>query len=110
LVEAPISAVLPNGRVVSGTVDRLLIGDARVRVIDYKTGRQVPRDASEVPDYHLKQMAAYQAALAVIFPDHAIEVALLYTGGPVLIALDDAALARGKRGLAAAEQSLVADG
>ncbi|NTS64124.1 double-strand break repair helicase AddA [Sphingomonas sp. HHU CXW] len=110
LVEAPISAVLQNGRVVSGTVDRLLIDEARVRVIDYKTGRQVPRDASAVPDYHLKQMAAYQAALAVIFPDHAVEVALLYTGGPVLIPLDDAALARGKRGLAAAEQSLVADG
>ena len=48
LVEAPISAVLPNGRVVSGTVDRLLIGDTRVRVIDYKTGRQVPRDASHL--------------------------------------------------------------
>ena len=110
LVEAPISAVLPNGRVVAGTVDRLLIGDTRVRAVDYKTGRRVPRDLFEVPDYHLKQMAAYQAALAVIFPDHAVEVALLYTGGPVLIPLDDAALARGKRGLATAEQSLAADG
>jgi len=48
--------------------------------------------------------------LAVIFPDHVVEVALLYTSGPLLIPLDDAALARGKRGLAAAEQSLVADG
>ncbi|SEK57877.1 DNA helicase/exodeoxyribonuclease V, subunit A [Sphingomonas palmae] len=110
LVEAPISAVLPNGRVVSGTVDRLLIGQRHVRVIDYKTGRQVPRGAPDVPDYHLKQMAAYQAALEIIFPDATVDVALLYTSGPVLIPLDAAALARGKRGLAAAEQSLAADG
>ena len=110
LVEAPISAVLPGGRVVAGTVDRLLIGADRICVVDYKTGRQVPRSPAQVPDYHLKQMAAYQAALAVIFPDAAVEVALLYTSGPVLIPLDEAALARGKRGLATAEQSLVADG
>ncbi|WP_019517238.1 double-strand break repair helicase AddA [Sphingomonas sp. Mn802worker] len=110
LAEAPISAVLSTTRVVSGTVDRLLIEDGRVRVIDYKTGRQVPRDATQVPDYHLKQMAAYQAALQVIFPDRVVEVALLYTSGPVLIPLDAAALTRGKRGLAAAEQSLVTDG
>ena len=36
----------------------------RVRVVDFKTGRQVPAGADAVPPYHLRQMAAYAAALA----------------------------------------------
>lgn len=106
LAEAPISATLPDGRVIAGTVDRLLLDKARVRVIDYKTGRHVPPDADAVPDYHLAQMAAYRAALAVIFPGRAIEVALLYTAGPQLIELPDALLAAAKPRFAAREQSL----
>jgi ATP-dependent helicase/nuclease subunit A len=106
LAEAPITAVLADGTVVSGTVDRLLVGATRVRVVDFKTGRQVPAHPDEVPVYHLRQMAAYAAALAVIFPDRAVEAALLYTAGPSLIELPDAWLDRYKPGLAAGEQSL----
>lgn len=106
LAEAPISATLPDGRVIAGTVDRLLLDEARVRVVDYKTGRHVPADAAAVPDYHLAQMAAYRAALAVIFPGRTVEVALLYTAGPRLIVLPDALLAAAKPRFAAREQSL----
>src|SRR3546814_18974394 len=42
LAEAPIAAVTPDGSVITGTVDRLLVTDERVRVIDFKTGRAVP--------------------------------------------------------------------
>ncbi|WP_286771470.1 3'-5' exonuclease, partial [Sphingomonas sp. 66-10] len=73
LAEAPISAVLADGTVVAGTVDRLLVTDTTVRVVDFKTGRQVPRSVDEAPTYHLRQIAAYVAALAVIFPGRAIE-------------------------------------
>ena len=44
LAEAPIAATLPDGRVVAGTVDRLLVEDGRVSVIDFKTGRVPPSD------------------------------------------------------------------
>jgi ATP-dependent helicase/nuclease subunit A len=87
LAEAPIAATLPDGRVVAGTVDRLVVEEERVRVVDFKTGRQVPRDAGSVPEHHRRQMDAYAAALAVIFPDKRIETALLYTSGPKLIDL-----------------------
>jgi len=76
-----------------------------VRIVDFKTGRQVPRDVSEVPPYHLRQMAAYAAALAVIFPGRRIEAALLYTGGPLLLPLSADLLARHKPSYRAAEQS-----
>ena len=87
LAEAPIAATLPDGHVVAGTVDRLLVERERVRVVDFKTGRQVPRDPAEVPEAHRRQMEAYGQALAVIFPDKRIETALLYTAGPRLIDL-----------------------
>ncbi len=87
LAEAPIAATLANGLVVSGTVDRLLIGPTHIRVVDFKTGRRVPEGADAIPPYHLDQMAAYVAALATIFPERRIDAALLYTAGPRLFAL-----------------------
>ena len=87
LAEAPIAAVLPDGRVIAGTVDRLLVEGHRVRVIDFKTGAFVPQTAAEVPRAHTNQMAAYAEALRVIFPGRTVETALLYTSGPKMIAL-----------------------
>ena len=48
LGEAPLAATLPDGRVIAGTVDRLLIEERRVSVIDFKTGR-VPASDSGHP-------------------------------------------------------------
>jgi ATP-dependent helicase/nuclease subunit A len=87
LAEAPIAAALPDGRVIAGTVDRLCIGEKRIRVIDFKTGRNVPSSMADIPRTHLAQMEAYAEALKVIFPGRQIEASLLYTSGPRLIAL-----------------------
>ena len=78
LAEAPIAATLPDGRVIAGTVDRLLVEPDPVLVVDYKTGR-APERAEDIPEAHRLQMEAYAQALAVIFPDRAVEAALLYT-------------------------------
>jgi ATP-dependent helicase/nuclease subunit A len=87
LAEAPIAAVAPDGSVITGTVDRLLVSEDLVRLLDFKTGRSFPRTAADIPAAHLRQMAAYQAALEVIFPDRVVEASLLYTSGPLLYAL-----------------------
>jgi len=87
LAEAPLAAALPGGTVVAGTVDRLLIGADRVLIADFKTGRRAPATVADIPAAHLRQMAAYRAALQMIFPDRRIEAALLYTAAPVLHAL-----------------------
>ena len=105
LAEVPLSAVV-DGMVVAGIVDRLRVTDDAVTVIDYKTGRRIPGSASDVAPAYLRQMAAYRDALAVIFPGRRVETALLYTAGPRLIALDDAALAPHKPGLLAAKANL----
>jgi len=86
LGEAPLAATLPDGRVIAGTVDRLLVGDAQVSVIDFKTGR-VPVTDGDIPSGHRAQMEAYADALRVIFPGRRISASLLYTSGPKLIEL-----------------------
>lgn len=89
LAEAPIAAVIADGSVIAGTVDRLLVTETSVKLIDFKTGRSVPASIQEIPAAHLRQMAAYVAALEVIFPDRKIMASLLYTSGPTIYALDE---------------------
>jgi ATP-dependent helicase/nuclease subunit A len=86
LGEAPLAATLPDGRVIAGTVDRLLIGDEEIQVIDFKTGR-VPAEQAQIPASHQAQMSAYAEALRVIFPGRTVRAALLYTSGPRLFEL-----------------------
>lgn len=99
LAEAPIAAVVGED-VVNGVIDRLVIGETTIRVVDFKTGARVPQRADDVPPAHLRQMAAYAAALEAIFPARRVDVALLYTSGPALLTLDAATLAPHKPGFA----------
>jgi ATP-dependent helicase/nuclease subunit A len=86
LAEAPIAATLGDGRVLAGTVDRLLIEETRVSVVDFKTGR-VPADEAAIPLAHRRQMEAYVEALRIIFPGREVRAALLYTAAPRLFQL-----------------------
>jgi ATP-dependent helicase/nuclease subunit A len=106
LGEAPIAAVVGEGVVVSGTVDRLVVTPSHVRVIDFKTGRRAPATLEDIPAYHLRQMAAYAAALRVIFPGREVEAGLLYAAGPVLHLLTGDLLTANKPGFTDMEQSL----
>ncbi|WBO21407.1 double-strand break repair helicase AddA [Sphingomonas abietis] len=105
LAEAPIAAVV-EGRVIAGTVDRLLVTPDAVTLVDFKTGTRPPDRIERVPRHHLEQMGAYAAALAVIFPGRAIAAALLYTAGPTLIPLPADILATHKPDYDGREQSL----
>jgi ATP-dependent helicase/nuclease subunit A len=87
LAEAPIAAVVGEGVVVSGSVDRLLVAPDRILVVDFKTGRRAPASLDDIPVPHLRQMAAYAEALKIIFPARPIEAKLLYTAAPVLFDL-----------------------
>jgi len=84
LAEAPLAATLADGRVIAGTVDRILVEQERVSVIDFKTGGMPVTDA-DIPNAHRAQMTAYVEALRVIFPGCDVTASLLYTAGPKLI-------------------------
>lgn len=78
LTEVDITAQVGNIRF-HGAIDRLIIGETVVTAIDYKSNRLVPETPDQTPEGILRQMAAYAAALAEVFPHHEIEIAILWT-------------------------------
>ncbi len=107
LAEVPIAATV-GGQVIAGTIDRLLVEDERILVVDFKTARRPPASLDEVPVAILRQMAAYAAALEAAYPGRRIEAALLYTQVPMLLAIPLDLLAIHKAALAADNQTLTA--
>jgi ATP-dependent helicase/nuclease subunit A len=85
LAEIPVTGYLPDGRLISGIIDRLLITPDTVMIIDYKTGEHVPESPAEISPAYQNQMQAYARALRLIYPDHTVKAALLWTDGPVLM-------------------------
>lgn len=98
LAEVPLAATVGD-QVIVGTIDRLLVSEDRILVADFKTARRPPHSLAEIPAATLAQMAAYVAALEVIYPGRKVEAAVLYTQLPLLIALPDAVIAAHKPGL-----------
>ena len=100
LAEVPVTAALPElgGQRLHGTIDRLLVGDDAVLAVDFKTNAIVPDRPEDVPEGLLRQMGAYAAALAQVWPERRIETALLWTRTATLMplppAVTTAALAR----------------
>lgn len=82
--EVPVVGLI-NGRALSGQIDRLIVTDDAVLIVDYKTMRPVPRSEAEIPAAYLDQLAAYQAAIAAVYPTKSVHCALLWTDGPVLM-------------------------
>lgn len=79
-------------RAVSGKIDRLVVTDAEVLIVDYKTNRPPPRRLADVPSGHVAQLALYRALLRPLYPDHAIRAALLFTEAPILIDVPEDAM------------------
>ncbi|MEL7196914.1 MAG: double-strand break repair helicase AddA [Pseudomonadota bacterium] len=104
LAEVPLTATV-NGTVIAGTIDRLLVSETDILVVDYKTTRRPPRSVDEVPKSALKQMAAYCAALEVIYPERTVRAGLLYTHAPQLFAIDGEVLEPHKNALGRAQES-----
>ncbi len=89
--EVPISAMLlpPNGKGpalrLSGQIDRILVTESEVMIIDYKTNRPPPLELHGVAPAYLYQLAAYALALQEIYPGRRLRAALLWTDGPRLM-------------------------
>lgn len=99
LAEVALAAPIPGIGILSGTVDRLVVGPGRILAVDYKSNREVPDDPAAVPLGILRQMAAYRAALRLIWPGEPVEVAVLWTAARSMMALPDDLLDRVMAGL-----------
>lgn len=83
LAEAPIVARV-GGRALSGRIDRLVVRDDAIFVLDYKTNRPPPERIEDVPAEYVAQLAAYRAALAPLYPGRPIRAGLVWTYAPRL--------------------------
>ncbi len=79
------AGLLPKGILLSGQIDRLVVGKDHVWIIDYKSNKNPPKNIGEIPEIYLNQMAAYSALISEIYPDREIKCALLWTETPELM-------------------------
>jgi ATP-dependent helicase/nuclease subunit A len=91
--EVPLVGLI-GGHALSGQIDRLVVEDKRVFIVDYKTMRPVPSNEDEVAPLYLRQLAIYREALARVYPGRDIRCALLWTQVPLLMPISPEKLAR----------------
>jgi len=90
--EVPLVGLV-DGHALSGQIDRLVVEENRVLVVDFKTLRPPPASEAEVAPVYLRQLALYRAALRRIYPGREIRCALLWTEGPRLMPISPERLA-----------------
>jgi ATP-dependent helicase/nuclease subunit A len=86
LAEVGITAQI-NGQKLDGVIDRLILSDDHVLAVDFKTNAVVPDRAEATPEGLLRQMGAYAAALAQVYPGRRIQTAILWTRTATLMPL-----------------------
>ncbi|SHJ86758.1 DNA helicase/exodeoxyribonuclease V, subunit A [Shimia gijangensis] len=78
LAEVPVTANLGAARL-HGIVDRLIVRDDHILIVDFKTNATVPQRPDQTPAGLLRQMGAYAHALQQIYKDREIRTAILWT-------------------------------
>ena len=79
---------MENEQLIYGIIDRVVIQDDAVLVIDYKTHQSAQENqlAALTEDYR-EQMRLYARAAALLWPEHAIQACLLFTSNNTLVPL-----------------------
>lgn len=78
--------VVVNGekKNLNGQIDRLVVEDETVWIVDYKSNAKIPETDAQTPDIYVAQMAAYKHIIQQIYPDKAVKTVLLWTRAPKL--------------------------
>ncbi|MEP3071658.1 MAG: PD-(D/E)XK nuclease family protein, partial [Maricaulis sp.] len=80
---------LPGNVIVRGQVDRLVVTDSEVLIVDYKTNRPPPEDVAAVAKVYIGQLATYRALLRAVHPGKTVRCALLWTDAARLMEVAD---------------------
>ena len=90
--EIPLAGVV-NDIEIAGVIDRLAVTAREVLLADYKTDRAPPARPEDVSPAYLRQLSAYQAILAQIYPAQKITCLLIYTQSAFCMPVPSALLA-----------------
>ena len=70
---------LADGKIISGQLDRLVVDEEEVLIVDFKTNRPAAETAADIPEVYLKQLRAYKQLAAGIYPGKDIHTYILWT-------------------------------
>ncbi|NOJ49740.1 double-strand break repair helicase AddA [Bradyrhizobium archetypum] len=84
----------PGGRpvLVSGQIDRLVVTEQEVLIVDFKTNHAPPSRPDDAPRGYVRQLAMYRAMLAKLYPQRSVRAALLWTETAELMEISAPAL------------------
>jgi ATP-dependent helicase/nuclease subunit A len=84
----------PGGRpaLVSGQIDRLVVTENEVLIVDFKTNHAPPSRPDEAPRGYIRQLALYRAVLGKLYPQRVVRTALLWTETAELMEISAPAL------------------
>ena len=84
----------PAGRpaLVSGQIDRLVVTESEVLIVDFKTNHAPPGRPEEAPRGYVRQLALYRAVLGKLYPQLPVRAALLWTETAELMEISAPAL------------------
>ena len=88
--EVPVSGIVDwQGDKVelSARLDRVIVSETEVLIVEFKTDRVVPKAETAIPSGYVTQLALYRLAVARMFPGRAVNCAILWTAEPRLMHL-----------------------
>jgi ATP-dependent helicase/nuclease subunit A len=77
---------------VSGQIDRLVVTDSEVLIVDFKTNHAPPSRPDEAPRGYVRQLALYRTVLGKLYPQRVVRAALLWTETAELMEISAPAL------------------
>lgn len=86
--EVSVTGLVNDTTPLSGQIDRLLVREKDILIVDFKTNRPPPQRREDVPVIYTQQMAAYATILRRIYPGKRVRAALLWTDGARLMEVD----------------------
>ncbi len=89
IAEVSVTGLMDDGRIVSGQIDRLIVTDDEVWILDYKSNRPPPENPKDVQAVYKKQLIAYRDSIVQIYKGRSVHCALLWTDGPRFMIMDD---------------------
>jgi ATP-dependent helicase/nuclease subunit A len=98
--EVSIGSLLPNGQRITERLDRLVVRDKDILVLDYKTDWNVP-ERLEADHPHVQQLASYARTLGQAYGGKPVRAAILWTSLPRLDWINDDTLRKAISGMAA---------
>jgi len=77
-----------DGKIISAQIDRLVVMNDEVWIVDFKTNRPAANTKQEVQAVYVKQLAAYRLLLERIYPQKKVKTFILWTDTAKIMQID----------------------